>query len=319
MHLKDVVKNQENLRPRNEPNNPDHETGLNSIRAHDPIAELNALSQFRTRASVAQLERMADCIKQLCGNDAYKNDPRFLKICLEYGSYSESPGLMFDFMNAAGIGTQRATFFYHWANFLETVGKIDAAKRIVRRGLEAGAQPQILLTQLEADLQDRHPNHQAARASMRSLARPPRADTKLRVYSGGSESDDDDSAIAGFPNYATMHKENKAAVEQLNVTARSVSSHPGAHHPALVRQVFVGSDDDSDDEMAYEELLLEKREFGPLRPFDAHPRPITVRAMKPHEPQFAGLHHLMYEQHNGVTEPIGAARFAYKGDTEVLN
>jgi len=260
------------------------------------------------RASVEQLSQLADCIEQFSCDQRYSSDPRFLKLCLDYCSFSESPGAMFCYMNAEGIGRDRATFYYHWANFLETTKQVEEAKKVVQKGLQVGAQPTVLLSQLQEDLEQRHPTRPSCPAA--------HLDPKYGVYVFEDESDED--SVPVFPHHTAMKKENPVVCQQWNLSSGLVREHKLLGTKSSQMQIFEGDSSDGEEiPDSYYHQLLQERGFMPMRSFNPHPKPLVV-----HRYKVAAVDHhflnVMYADHGGMTESIASARFAGSGDTEAL-
>ncbi|CAI5759346.1 unnamed protein product [Candida verbasci] len=71
----------------------------------------------------------------------YKNDPRYLKIWLEYTNYSDCPRDIFVYLARKEIGNQLALYYEEFANYLELNGKISDAEQIYELGIQSQAFP----------------------------------------------------------------------------------------------------------------------------------------------------------------------------------
>lgn len=87
---------------------------------------------------VQLLER---CSKQFIRSVHYLNDPRYLKIWIEYARYSDDPREMFCFLARNNIGQDLATFYEEYANFLEVRSRKGQADEVYQMGLLRGARP----------------------------------------------------------------------------------------------------------------------------------------------------------------------------------
>ncbi|CAK9441330.1 uncharacterized protein LODBEIA_P51990 [Lodderomyces beijingensis] len=84
-----------------------------------------------------------------------KNDPRYLKVWLEYIKYSESPRDAYIYMAKKGIGNQLALFYEEFAAYLELQCKITDARQMYELGLEMAAFPVERLKRSYAKFKDR--------------------------------------------------------------------------------------------------------------------------------------------------------------------
>lgn len=91
---------------------------------------------------VQLLER---CSRQFIKSAHYANDPRYLKIWIEYARFSDDPREMFCFLARNNIGQDLATFYEEYAAFLEIRGRKGQADEIYQMGLLRGARPVIRL------------------------------------------------------------------------------------------------------------------------------------------------------------------------------
>ncbi|EMG48247.1 BUB1 Checkpoint serine/threonine-protein kinase BUB1 [Candida maltosa Xu316] len=71
----------------------------------------------------------------------YKNDPRYLKVWLEYTNYSDSPRDIYVYLAKKEIGNQLALYYEEFASFLELQGKLVDANQIYELGIQSDAFP----------------------------------------------------------------------------------------------------------------------------------------------------------------------------------
>lgn len=71
----------------------------------------------------------------------YKNDPRYLKVWLEYGKYSDSPMEIFIYLAKKQIGNELALFYEEFAKILELNQKYNDAKEVYEIGINGNARP----------------------------------------------------------------------------------------------------------------------------------------------------------------------------------
>lgn len=87
---------------------------------------------------VQLLER---CSKQFVNSSHYANDPRYLKIWIEYARFSDDPRELFCFLARNNIGQDLATFYEEYAAFLEVNNRKGQADEVYQMGLIHGARP----------------------------------------------------------------------------------------------------------------------------------------------------------------------------------
>lgn len=91
---------------------------------------------------VALLERCTSCFRDVAH---YKNDPRYLKVWLEYTNYSDTPKDIFVYLAKKEIGTELALYYEEFAKYLELNEKFEDAKEIYAMGIEVKARPLVRL------------------------------------------------------------------------------------------------------------------------------------------------------------------------------
>ncbi|OBA19313.1 hypothetical protein METBIDRAFT_221572 [Metschnikowia bicuspidata var. bicuspidata NRRL YB-4993] len=84
------------------------------------------------------LERCTSCFRDTAH---YKNDPRYLKIWLEYAEYSNSPRDIFVYLAKKSIGQELALYYEQFASFLESKGLTTDAREVFEIGIEKNAWP----------------------------------------------------------------------------------------------------------------------------------------------------------------------------------
>ncbi|KAK9371150.1 Mad3/BUB1 homology region 1-domain-containing protein [Lipomyces kononenkoae] len=113
----------------------------------------------------------------------YENDPRYLRVWLEYTRYNDSPSEIFSFLRQHGIGLRLATFYEEYAHYLESMGHKHQADDIFRMGIENEARPLDRLRRRYSDFLQRmevnpaDPNE--PRSPMMPLVRPALATLSL--------------------------------------------------------------------------------------------------------------------------------------------
>ncbi|CAG90982.2 DEHA2G21384p [Debaryomyces hansenii CBS767] len=91
---------------------------------------------------LALLERCTSCFRDVAH---YKNDPRYLKVWLEYTNYSDSPKDIFVYLAKKEIGTELALYYEEFAKYLELNEKFQDATQIYEMGVEYKARPLVRL------------------------------------------------------------------------------------------------------------------------------------------------------------------------------
>lgn len=74
------------------------------------------------------------CMSQFRDYPQYKEDMRYLRICLKYADIHKTPQEVFEFMESWGIGVLNPKFYTAWACVLENAGKLEDASVIFERG-----------------------------------------------------------------------------------------------------------------------------------------------------------------------------------------
>lgn len=99
-----------------------------------PSAQATPASQLHT-----VLERAT---KAFLTAPQYKNDPRYLKLWLQYiGFFADAPRETFVFLATHGIGETLALFYEEYAGWLEGAGRWAQAEEVYKLGIEKEARP----------------------------------------------------------------------------------------------------------------------------------------------------------------------------------
>ncbi|ROV91311.1 hypothetical protein VSDG_07780 [Cytospora chrysosperma] len=99
-----------------------------------PSAQATAASQLHT-----VLERAT---KAFIGAAQYRNDPRYLKLWLQYiHFFADAPRETFVFLSRHGIGETLALFYEEYAAWLEGAGRWAQAEEVYHLGIEREARP----------------------------------------------------------------------------------------------------------------------------------------------------------------------------------
>lgn len=81
------------------------------------------------------------CTTSLRGQKHYQNDPRYLKIWLQYIKNRDNPREIFVHLARNGIGNDLATFYEEYASYLEANGRRIQADEIYQMGILKSARP----------------------------------------------------------------------------------------------------------------------------------------------------------------------------------
>lgn len=108
------------------------------------------------------LKLLEKCTSNFRDTPYYKNDPRYLKIWLEYAGYSDLPRDVFVYLAKKEIGVQLALFYEEFARFLEKKGLIADARQVYEIGIERGARPQPRLSRNFKQFQGRVNLHESS-------------------------------------------------------------------------------------------------------------------------------------------------------------
>lgn len=127
----------------------------------------------------------------------YKNDPRYLKIWLEYKDYLDSPRDIFIYLAKKEIGRLLALYYEQFADFLEANGDFEDSQQVYEMGIQLGARPIARLTRSYNNFMERSKH------------------TKRKVRSGLSERDGVSGGLGereGNPSVNTGNKRQKLQV-----------------------------------------------------------------------------------------------------------
>lgn len=74
-------------------------------------------------------------------DDYYKNEVRYFKMWLEYITYSENPGDIYNYLFKKQIGKELALFYENYALYFEAINQWDRAEEILKLGILNNARP----------------------------------------------------------------------------------------------------------------------------------------------------------------------------------
>eukprot|EP01046_Picozoa_sp_COSAG06_P039263 COSAG06_NODE_4617_length_4096_cov_21.912184_2_plen_157_part_00 len=81
------------------------------------------------------------CVRECHTHEQYRQDPRFVKLCIKYADACTDAETVFDFMAKQQIGSKCAIFYVARAVMHETHQNYEAAERVFEDGLCRGALP----------------------------------------------------------------------------------------------------------------------------------------------------------------------------------
>lgn len=126
------------------------------------------------------LERVT---REFIHEEQYKNDPRYLKLWLQYiQNYSDAPREAFAYIARHEIGQRLALFYEEFAALLESIGRKNQAAEIYQTGIENNARPVDRLARKFEEFKQRlehnppaedEPTSPALRAARPALAAKP--------------------------------------------------------------------------------------------------------------------------------------------------
>ena len=80
--------------------------------------------------------------KEFLHDAQYKNDPRYLKLWVQYAQdFSDAPREVYAYLARNDIGQRLALFYEEYAALLESMGRRNQAAEIYQTGIESGATP----------------------------------------------------------------------------------------------------------------------------------------------------------------------------------
>ena len=111
-----------------------------------------ATGNGRDKELLPLLER---CARELQEVEAYKEDPRYLRVWIKYADCCAEPGDIFKFLRANSIGQRQALYYEAYAAFLEVRQAYGKANEQYERGIEMRAEPLDRLRASYASFQHR--------------------------------------------------------------------------------------------------------------------------------------------------------------------
>ncbi|GAA5802469.1 hypothetical protein HPULCUR_007934 [Helicostylum pulchrum] len=96
-----------------------------------------------------------DATNKFKNDPLYKQDPRYLKLWMEYSKWVEEPIEIFEFLIKNEIGKKLALFYEEYASYFESLQKYDKALEAYRMGMQIEARPIQRLTRNYCNLEAR--------------------------------------------------------------------------------------------------------------------------------------------------------------------
>lgn len=115
------------------------------------------------------LKLLEKCTSHFRDTPYYKNDPRYLKIWLEYAGYLDLPRDVFVYLAKKEIGIELALYYEEFARLLESKAQIGDARQVYEVGLERNARPHARLLRNFEHFSKRTKPANAASSDMRAV------------------------------------------------------------------------------------------------------------------------------------------------------
>ena len=116
----------------------------------------NADGNTDTQAHFLLMER---CTRTLLTIPQYKNDPRFIRVCVLYADKTSNPADVFKLLHQHDVGSEVSLFYMSWAWVAELKGDYAFCEKIYKKGLAKEATPLKLLQQRHKQFQRRMSRH----------------------------------------------------------------------------------------------------------------------------------------------------------------
>jgi checkpoint serine/threonine-protein kinase len=174
--------------------------------------------------------------KAFLSSTHYKNDPRYLKLWLQYiRFFSDTPRETFAFLAKHKIGDGLALFYEEFAAWLEGAGRWKQAEEVYQMGIDKEARPMERLMRKYGEFQRRSDNRQQSPDEPSSPALPtvrPALAAKIDPFAVGASPPDQQSQAAGIGGSAKpkSNKQKLAVVSDADAPEPSLKqSIDGAH------------------------------------------------------------------------------------------
>lgn len=107
----------------------------------------------------AQFSLMERCTQALLHHPMYKNDVRFIRVCVLYADRTDNPGEQFKLFHKHRLGNDVAIFWLAWAWVAETKKDFQFAEKIFRKAIQKKAKPEKIVGDRYKQFQRRMSRH----------------------------------------------------------------------------------------------------------------------------------------------------------------
>ncbi|CAB9515023.1 Mitotic checkpoint serine/threonine-protein kinase BUB1 [Seminavis robusta] len=175
-----------------------------------------------TQKEFLLLER---CTRALVGQHKYRNDVRFIRVCVSYADKAREPREVFRFLHDSHIGTLTAIFWMAWAFWAEKQHDFKLAEKILTKAKSKGAKPKHVIEQRYKQFQ-------------RRMARRVRNEQQ----GIGTEEDDGDGrdshAVLGRLTEDAFRRNDRSSTRNRNNPPQSRQSHRSQNMPSSNMSTF---------------------------------------------------------------------------------
>lgn len=129
----------------------------------DPLVHWLSYIKFHQEAypsdTRAQFLLMERCTRTIVTFPRYRDDVRFVRVCVLYADKTSSPSDIFKFLHQKGVGGRTALFWIAWAWVAEKADDYRFAEKVYLKGLSKKAKPTKMLEQRHKQFQRRMSRH----------------------------------------------------------------------------------------------------------------------------------------------------------------
>ena len=129
----------------------------------DPLVHWLSYIKFHQEAypsdTRAQFLLMERCTRTVVAYPRYRDDVRFVRVCVLYADKTSSPSDIFKFLHQRGVGAKTALFWIAWAWVAEKADDYRFAEKIYLKGLSKKAKPTKMLEERHKQFQRRMSRH----------------------------------------------------------------------------------------------------------------------------------------------------------------
>lgn len=129
----------------------------------DPLVHWLSYIKFHQEAcpsdTRAQFLLMERCTRTIVAFPRYRDDVRFVRVCVLYADKTSSPSDIFKFLHQKGVGSRTALFWIAWAWVAEKADDYRFAEKVYLKGLSKKAKPTKMLEQRHKQFQRRMSRH----------------------------------------------------------------------------------------------------------------------------------------------------------------